>query len=68
MEIPFGKSDDKPDPSVGAEKRIKQLIDTLVRMHAERGEVAAEIIAIIERAKYVDDSKDYTELMLEGYE
>ena len=68
MEIPFGKSDDKPDPSVVAEKRIEQLIDSLVRMHAERGEVAAEIKAIIERAKYVNDSKDYNELMLEGYE
>lgn len=68
MEIPFGKSDDKPDPSVVAEKRIKQLIDSLVRLHAERGEVAAEIKAIIEKSKYVDDSKDYNELMLEGYE
>ena len=68
MVIPFGKSDNKPDPSVVAEKRIEQLIDSLVRIHAERGEVAAEIKAIIERVKYVDDSKDYNELMLEGYE
>lgn len=68
MVIPFGKSDDKLDPSVVAEKHIEQLIDSLVRMHAERGEVAAEIKAVIERAKYIDDLKDYDTLMLDGYE
>ena len=68
MGIPFGKADDKPSPSEEAKSLIDELMNSLVNLHTKRGEVAAEIKAIIERAKYVDDSKDYNELMLEGYE